>query len=100
MTYDKEQIISDEARLLACLSELGIATETVRHPPVFTVAELHLHCGHLEGLHAKNLFLKDARGELYLVSARDDASRRRASPGDTPSIEASRRCAQSDQPDT
>jgi Ala-tRNA(Pro) deacylase len=63
-----------EARLMAYLAELNIVTDTVRHPPVFTVAELHEHCGHIEGAHAKNLFLKDAKGELYLVSARDNAA--------------------------
>jgi Ala-tRNA(Pro) deacylase len=73
MTYGNEQIANGEARLLAYLDELGIASETVRHPPVFTVADLHQHCGHLQGLHAKNLFLKDAKGELYLVSVRDEA---------------------------
>jgi Ala-tRNA(Pro) deacylase len=59
---------------MAYSDELGITSETVRHPPVLTVAELDGHCGHIEGLHAKNLFLKDAKGELYLVSARDDAA--------------------------
>lgn len=60
--------------LLARLDALGITHTTHRHPAVFTVEEARLHCGHLPGCHCKNLFLKDKKGELWLVVARDDAA--------------------------
>ncbi|MSP84082.1 MAG: prolyl-tRNA synthetase associated domain-containing protein [Alphaproteobacteria bacterium] len=62
------------ADLMAKLAELGIRTTTHEHPPVFTVAEAKAHCGHLPGGHCKSLFLKDKRGQLWLLVARDDAA--------------------------
>jgi Ala-tRNA(Pro) deacylase len=55
--------------LFARLAELGIATETVEHEAVFTVAESARLERHLPGGHTKNLFLKDAKGQLFLVVA-------------------------------
>ena len=61
------------AQLLARLAELGIVTETVEHPAVFTVAEsskLKRELPrNLPGGHTKNLFLKDKKGALFLVVA-------------------------------
>ena len=57
--------------LFARLNDLGIATETHRHAPVFTVEEARIHCGHLPGGHCKNLFLKDKKGRLWLIVALD-----------------------------
>ena len=51
------------------LAELGIATRTTEHRAVFTVAESSELERDLPGGHTKNLFLKDARGELFLVVA-------------------------------
>lgn len=57
------------APLFAKLAELGIATETLEHSAVFTVAEsAHLDRA-LPGGHTKNLFLKDDKGALWLVVA-------------------------------
>jgi Ala-tRNA(Pro) deacylase len=55
--------------LFARLTELGIATETVEHPAVFTVAESSKLERELPGGHTKNLFLKDKKGRLFLVVA-------------------------------
>jgi Ala-tRNA(Pro) deacylase len=55
--------------LFARLSELGIATRTVEHRPVFTVAESETLERDLPGGHTKNLFLKDAKDRLFLVTA-------------------------------
>jgi Ala-tRNA(Pro) deacylase len=55
------------AELLARLAELGIATRTVEHPPVFTVEEARRHCGDLPGTHTKSLFLRDKKGAMWLV---------------------------------
>jgi Ala-tRNA(Pro) deacylase len=55
--------------LFARLAELGIDTETVEHPAVFTVAESSKLERELPGGHTKNLFLKDKKGRLFLVVA-------------------------------
>jgi Ala-tRNA(Pro) deacylase len=54
------------------LTELGIRTRTVDHRPLFTVAESKALRGEISGMHTKNLFLKDKRGALWLVVARED----------------------------
>ncbi|MGE0628130.1 MAG: prolyl-tRNA synthetase associated domain-containing protein [Hyphomicrobiaceae bacterium] len=51
------------------LRDLGIAVRTVEHAPAFTVAESAALDREIPGGHTKNLFLKDARGQLYLVIA-------------------------------
>jgi len=55
--------------LFARLRALGIETETVEHEAVFTVAESEHLERKLSGGHTKNLFLKDAKGRLFLVVA-------------------------------
>jgi Ala-tRNA(Pro) deacylase len=54
---------------MARLAELGIETTTVDHEAVFTVAESDRLHRELPGGHTKNLFLKDAKGQLWLVVA-------------------------------
>jgi Ala-tRNA(Pro) deacylase len=58
-----------QSDLFARLDRLGIATSTVEHPPVFTVAESSALDRRIPGGHTKNLFLKDAKGRLFLVIA-------------------------------
>ncbi len=55
------------------LAERGLAFHRTDHPAVFTVAESAAHRIGRPGLHTKNLFLKDKKGRLFLVSAREDA---------------------------
>lgn len=55
------------------LDGLGIAATTIDHPPVFTVEEAQTLRGTIAGAHSKNLFLKDKKGALFLVVAREDA---------------------------
>ncbi len=59
------------ADLFAYLDSLGIAHETIEHPPVFTVEEAQRHTHHLPGGHTKNLFLEDKAGGLWLVTCLD-----------------------------
>lgn len=62
----------DRARLLAWMAEHGIEQATHDHPAVFRVEEgLDLKAD-LPGLHTKNLFLKDKKGRLWLISAAQD----------------------------
>jgi len=58
--------------LFARLDELGIETTTHTHPPLFTVEESKRLRGDLPGGHCKSLFLKDKKGQLYLVVALED----------------------------
>lgn len=60
--------------LFALLAELGITTSTHEHSPVYTVAESTSIKAALPGAHSKNLFLKDRKGRLFLVTAKDDTS--------------------------
>lgn len=57
------------AELFAFLDALGIAHRTVEHAPVFTVAEGEAIKADMPGGHTKNLFLKDKKGALILISA-------------------------------
>lgn len=62
-----------EAALLAALDALGVTYTIYQHAAVFTVeesAELHAE---LLGAHTKNLFLKDASGQFWLVTVPHDA---------------------------
>jgi len=62
----------DPDRLLAWMAEHGIEHRTVEHPAVFRVEEgLELKAA-MPGAHTKNLFLKDKKGRLWLISARQD----------------------------
>lgn len=58
--------------LLARLAELGIAQRTVEHPPVFTVEEAKALRGTLPGAHVKNLFLRNKKGRMWLVTCLED----------------------------
>ncbi|HET6467866.1 MAG TPA: prolyl-tRNA synthetase associated domain-containing protein [Geminicoccaceae bacterium] len=58
--------------ILAYLDALGIRTGTYTHPPVFTVEESLVHTAHLPGVHVKNLFLKDRKDRLWLVTCRHE----------------------------
>ncbi len=57
------------AELFAFLDDLGIAHTTMEHRPVFTVEEGADIKAKLPGGHSKNLFLKDKKGALTLISA-------------------------------
>jgi Ala-tRNA(Pro) deacylase len=64
--------VTAEARLSATFARLGIVTEQHEHEAVFTVeASTALHAL-IPGAHTKNLFLKDAAGCFWLVSAPHD----------------------------
>lgn len=54
------------------LAELGIPTTTTDHPPVFSVGESEAIYAQIPGGHTKNLFLKDAKDQLFLVIAHHD----------------------------
>ncbi|MBX9616294.1 MAG: prolyl-tRNA synthetase associated domain-containing protein [Caulobacteraceae bacterium] len=62
----------DRDRLLAWMAGQGIDQITHDHPAVFRVEEgLELKAA-LPGAHTKNLFLKDKKAQLWLISAQQD----------------------------
>lgn len=61
------------ADLFEFLDRLGIAVSTVSHPPLFTVADSQGLRGDIPGGHTKNLFLRDRKDNLFLVTAEEDA---------------------------
>lgn len=62
------------ADLLARLRDLGLETQTRDHRAVFTVAESADVKASIPGGHSKNLFLKDKKGRVFLVTAEGDAA--------------------------
>lgn len=60
--------------LFAYLDRLGIAHTTVTHPPLFTVEVSQALRGKIPGGHSKNLFLRDKKGALFLVTTLEDAA--------------------------
>ena len=57
--------------LFALLDRLGVAHDTIEHPAVFRVGEGEDIKAAIPGAHTKNLFLKDAKDQLWLISAAD-----------------------------
>lgn len=55
--------------LLAKMQGLNISTEVIDHPAVLTVEEANKYTGEDPGVNVKNLFLKDKKNRLFLVSA-------------------------------
>ena len=73
MTEDKPtEPAFDRDRLLDWMAANDVAGTTHDHPAVFRVDEgLELKAA-MPGAHTKNLFLKDKKGRLWLISARQD----------------------------
>lgn len=69
--YSAAMLTTKDA-ILAYLAGLGIDQRTTLHPPVFTVEEAQIHTRHVPGAHCKNLFLKDRKDRLWLVTCLDD----------------------------
>ena len=65
-------MLYSRTELMERLEALGISTTTVEHPAVFTVKEAKSERGAFSGAHSKNLFLKDKKGQLWLVVALED----------------------------
>lgn len=59
--------------LIAFLDTHGIATNTIAHAPLFTVADSQRLRGEIAGGHTKNLFVKDKKGAYFLMTVEEDA---------------------------
>lgn len=58
--------------LLNYLGEISIDYRLYHHEAVFSVAEADKIDAAIPGTHTRNLFLKDKRGEMFLVTLRSD----------------------------
>jgi Ala-tRNA(Pro) deacylase len=65
--------MKDKDGLLRFLAEIGVEVTTHEHPAVFRVEEGEEIKARIPGAHTKNLFLKDAKDQLWLISAEGQA---------------------------
>lgn len=65
---------ASRAELFAFFDAHGIVHRTAEHAPLFRVGEGEDVRAGLPGVHTKNLFLKDAKDRLWLVSAAADTA--------------------------
>jgi Ala-tRNA(Pro) deacylase len=56
--------------ILTLMNNLQVSYQLYRHIPVFTVEEADKVSGDIAGAHVKNLFLRDKRENMFLVSLR------------------------------
>ena len=59
--------------LFARFRSLGIEATTRDHAPVYTVEEAQALRGEIPGGHCKNLFLKDDKGNIWLIVCLEEA---------------------------
>lgn len=60
--------------LLTWLAKSGVEATTIDHEAVFSVDESQALHGQIEGGHTKNLFLKDKKGNYFLLTAQEDST--------------------------
>ena len=65
--------VSSETSLLNALNGAAIAFRVTEHDAVFTVEESESLHAAIAGMHTKNLFLKDAAGQFWIVTVPHDA---------------------------
>jgi len=59
--------MTPDAAVEQYLGGLGIAFTRHEHPPVATVAEAEIHWAGIDALHAKNLFLRNQKGNRHFL---------------------------------
>lgn len=77
--FDAERMVSHRidavdpaTKLFDRLSALSVEVVTVEHPPVFTVEEAKAHRRDHDGVHVKNLFLRNKKGRQWLVTVPEE----------------------------
>jgi len=65
-SFDQEE---KTALVLEKLAQLGLESKTYAHECAFTVEEQAVHCKDIPGTQTKNLFLRDKKYGLFLVTA-------------------------------
>ena len=59
-------------KLFAVLGELDIPYQIHHHPPTFTVAESEHLKKSIPGLHCRNLFVRDKKEKMFLITAANE----------------------------
>jgi Ala-tRNA(Pro) deacylase len=70
----RNTMAATRADLFAYFDRLGIAHSTIEHPPLPTVEAAMAVWGGMSGGFAKNLFVKDKKSRLFLITLRKDAA--------------------------
>ena len=60
--------------LIRILNDHGFEYFVKEHEPLFTVEDSKALRGQIDGAHSKNLFLKDAKSNFFLISIEESAS--------------------------
>lgn len=60
-------VTENEQKLYDALEQLGIEYTRYEHPPVYTVEEAQKYWKDIEGAHAKNLFLRNNKGNKHFL---------------------------------
>ena len=68
----KDSLPTSPEFLLQKLDVLNIPYEKFSHPPLFTVNDAKNHQERMQGLHVKNLFLRDKKKRNFLLVAEQD----------------------------
>lgn len=61
-------------KLFAVLDGLGIPYKVYNHEPTFTVAESEHLKKNIPGLHCRNLFVRDKKEKMFLITAANDTA--------------------------
>ena len=64
-------VLSAES-LFERLDEMGIEHSTIDHPPLYTVEQSRHLRGELPGAHVKNLFLRNKKRKMWLLTCLED----------------------------
>ena len=78
MTADIPRLLADGTEPLSArdflrrLEAMEIEHDTVEHVTVYTVAESQTLRGEFHGAHVKNLFLRNKKGRMWLVTCLED----------------------------
>jgi len=68
------EVLENEKQVYDKLDSLGVEYSVIEHEPVYTAADLESIKDRAHGVHCKNLFFRNAKGDkYYLVSCTDDA---------------------------
>ena len=68
----KETLPTTPEKLLMLLDRLQIAYVMHRHPPLRTVDDSKAHRENMQGLHIKNLYLRDRKKQNFLLVVEED----------------------------
>jgi len=72
MVASEEPLPTPPQALFACLDRLNIPYRVYEHEPAFTVAESEHLKAHIPGLHCRNLFVRDKKEKMFLITAANE----------------------------